>query len=225
MNNTIVMAVGAGLLLASCPVRSSTIKSMPPARTASLLASPAIANTGYISAPNLVSAGMNNILVSVTAQAGATYQWSVTGGSIPGVSRNAAVYFNADAAGTATVQCVVTLNGVQSVYSQDIPIRPVLPLTSFYYGPGVSADALANTVLGGPSLNSVSYRFQAKHASTLDAIRVFFIWSLVKSGYQAGQGGTVQVDLLADDGSPAHLPTGPSLASLSYGNILTQNNN
>ncbi len=89
----------------------------------------------------------------------------------------------------------------------------------------MSADSLANTVLGGPSLNSASYRFQARHTSALKGIRVFFIWSLVKSGYQAGQGGTVQVSLMADDGTAAHLPTGPALATVTYGNIIAQNNN
>jgi hypothetical protein len=225
MNHTVALLLGVGLLANGGPARTSTIKSMPPVRSTSLLSSPTIANTGYISVPNLVSAGMTSILASVPAQAGATYQWSVTGGTIPGITRNAAVFFNAGSAGAATVQCVVTLNGVQSVYSQDVPIRPALPVTASYYGSGLSADALANTVLGGPTLNAVSYRFQARHASALEAIRVFFIWSLVKTGYQAGQGGTVQVDLKADDGTAAHLPTGPSLASLSYGNILSQNNN
>ncbi|MGA2082214.1 MAG: hypothetical protein ABSH53_16615 [Holophaga sp.] len=185
----------------------------------------AIANTGYITAPALVSAGMTNILAFVPAQAGATYQWSATGGAIPGITRNAAVYFNAGAAGTATVQCVVTLSGVQTTYTQDIPVQAPFPVTPAFYGSGYGADALANTVLGGPSLNAASYRFQAQHAAPLKGIRVFFIWSLVKSGYQAGQGGTVQVDLEADDGTAAHLPTGVSLASVTYGNILAQNEN
>lgn len=212
MKNSIACTVAMGFLAVSAPAPCATLP-------------PAIANTGYIVAPDLVTAGMANVLASVPAQAGATYLWSVTGGTIPGITKNAAVYFNAGAAGTATVQCVVTLNGVQSVYTQAIPIRPVLPAVTGFYGSGYSADALANTVLGGPTLTSVSYRFQARHASALDAIRVFFIWSLVKSGYQAGQGGTVQVDLMADDGTAAHLPTGPSLASTSYSHILAQNVN
>ena len=189
------------------------------------LAAAPVANTGYITGPALVSAGMANITVFVPTQAGATYQWSLTGGTIPGVTQNAAVVFTAGAAGTATVRCLVTLNGVQTLYSQDIPVLPSLPVTPFYYGSGLSADALANTVLGGPSMNTVSYRFQARHASPLTSIRVFFIWSLLRSGYQAGQGGTIQVDLKADDGTAAHLPTGPVLATLSYGNIIAQNNN
>jgi hypothetical protein len=168
---------------------------------------------------------MTNILASVPVQAGATYQWSVTGGTLTGVARNAAVTFNAGLSGTVTVQCRVTLDGVQTTCAQAIPIRPALPATTSFYGSGASADALANTVLGGTSRTSASYRFQARHASTLEAIRVFFIWSLVKTGYQAGDGGSIRVDLEADDGTAAHLPTGVSLASLNYGDILAQNDN
>ena len=54
---------------------------------------------------------------------------------------------------------------------------------------------------------------------------MFFIWSLLKTGYQAGQGGTIQVDLDADDNTAAHQPSGVSLASVSYGNIIAQDNN
>jgi hypothetical protein len=201
------------------------VSALPSASSSPNTSSSIVANTGYITAPALVSAGMASVLAFVPTQPGATYQWSAQGATLSGVTQNAAVYFNAGAVGAATLQCVVTLSGVPTVYSQAIPVVAALPVTSFYYGSGLSADALANTVLGGPSLISASYRFQAKHASALKAIRVFFIWSLVKSGYQSGQGGTIQVDLKADDGSAAHLPTGPSLATVSYGNILSQNSN
>ena len=209
MNNLKSRALVAGALAWGCALTAST----------------PIANTGTITAPALISAGMGNVMAYVPAQSGATYLWSMTGGTISGVNQDAAVVFSAGAAGTATVQCVVSKSGVQAVYTQAIPVVPALPLTSFTYGSALSADALANTVLGGPSLNSVSYRFEAKHASVLRSIRVFFIWSLLKTGYQAGQGGTIQVSLLADDNSAAHLPNGPALATLSYGNILSKNNN
>lgn len=218
-------AMAAALLSWGCAGQNASSATAPVTHPVTALPSGSLADTGSITAPNLVSAGMANVLASVPAQAGATYQWSVTGGTIPGINKNAAVYFTAGAVGTATVQCVVTLSGVQTVYTQAIPVVAPLPVNSFYYGSGLSADSLANTVLGGPSLNSASYRFQAKHASSLKGIRVFFIWSLLKSGYQAGGGGTIQVDLKADDGTAAHQPTGDALATVSYGNILAQNNN
>jgi hypothetical protein len=184
-----------------------------------------VANTGYIKAPTLISASMTNVEAFVPAQAGATYLWSVAGGTIPGVKANAAVFFNAGAAGTATVQCAVDVDGVKTTYTQAIPVVAPMPLTTAFYGSGYSADSLANTVVGGPSANSLSFRFQAKYSSPLKAIQVFFIWSNTEVGYQAGQGGTIKVSLMADDGSAAHLPTGAALATLSYGNIIAQNNN
>jgi hypothetical protein len=190
----------------------------------SALGATVIANTNTITAPKLVSTGMTGITAFVPTQGGATYAWSVLGGTIPGVTQNAAVVFTAGAAGMANLQCTVTVAGVATTYTQDVPVSAALPATPFYYGSGFSADSLANTQVGGVSLNAVSYRFQAKHASPLTAIQVFFIWSLVKPGYHAGLGGTVQVDLMADDGTAAHLPTGPSLASVSDSHILSQNN-
>jgi hypothetical protein len=185
---------------------------------------PVLANTGAISAPNLVSAGMANVLVSVKAQSGASYAWSMTGGVVQGITGNAAMTFTAGPVGTIKVTCTVTVAGVATSYSQDVPVVAAVKPAASFYGSGFGADSLANTQVGGPNQNVVSYRFQARHASALSAIRVFFIWSLQKLGYQAGQGGTIQVDLKADDGSLAHLPTGPALATLTYGHILSQNN-
>ena len=214
---TLLSLAGSGLMAANGALASQTLATL-------LLAATPIANTGYISAPLLVSTGMTAITACVPTQAGASYAWSITGGSIPGATRNAAVVFSVGNPGTVTLHCTVTVGGLATSYSQDLPVQAKLPATPFYYGSGFSADSLANTQVGGQCLNTVSYRFQAKHASVLNAVRVFFIWSMVKQGYQAGLGGTVQVDLLADDGSSAHLPAGPSLSSVSYSNIMTQNN-
>jgi hypothetical protein len=196
------------------------VATAPPA----LLGDTPVADTGYIRTPALVSANMTQILAFVPTQAGATYQWSVTNGTIPGVTVNAAVYFNAPASGTVTPICTVTVGGVATTYTQTVPVAPVMPLTTFYYGSGFSADSLANTVVGGPSANSVSYRFQARYTTPLNGFRVFFIWSSLKTGYNAGLGGTIRVDLMADDGTAAHNPKGLALASTSYGNIIPQNN-
>ncbi|GEM_PF-1356154 len=199
---------------------SSAPKATPPQVTA-----PApLGGTGVIRTPALVSAGMTRIQAFVPAQAGATYQWSATNGSIPGVTANATVYYDAPASGVVSLACTVTVAGQATTYTQDVPVVPVMPLTPFYYGSGFSADSLANTVVGGPSGNVVSYRFQAKYTTPLEGFRIFFIWSTTKPGYNAGLGGTVRVDLFADDGTGAHLPTGPALATTSYGNIIPQNN-
>ncbi len=191
-----------------------------------LLAAPAAVREGTpVSAPALITAGMKAVLASVPAQAGATYQWTVDNGTLVGTSANAAVYFNAPAEpGTVTPTCRVTVGGVTSVYTRSLPVVAPLTPTPVWYGSGWSADALANTVVGGPTGNVVSYRFQAQQSQVLEAIRIFFIWSTTKAGYASGLGGTVRVDLMGDDGSASHLPGGPVLATVSYGSIIPQNN-
>jgi len=191
---------------------------------APLLAAAPLVNTGVITAPELVSTGMPGILAYVPTCAGATYAWSATGATLTGVKTNAAVTFTAGAAGTAALTCTRTVAGVATTYVQDVPVVAPQPATPFFYGSGFGADSLANTQVGGPNLNVVDYRFQAKHAAALESIRIFFIWSEIKFGYQAGEGGTVRVDLMADDNSAAHLPTGAALATVSYGNIISTGN-
>jgi hypothetical protein len=174
-----------------------------------------------ISTAALVSAGMTHVLASVPAQSGATYQWSVTGGRIPGVRTNAAVYYDAPTGGTITLTCNIARGGGAAAASRTVPVLPAMPLTPAFYGSGFSADSLANTVVGGPSGNVVSYRFQARYTTPLRAFRVFFIWSATHSGYGAGVGGVMRADLMADDGTAAHLPKGPVLASTTYGPVIT----
>ena len=198
----------------------STAATTPVAATPPV--NPAAAST--LLAPRLVSAGMTHILATVPVQAGASYAWTITGGVIPGATQNAAVFFTAGAVGSLTLRCDVTVAGVLASQTLVVPVQANLAATPVYYGSGFSADALANTQIGGLGLNAVSYRFQARQDSVLEAFRVFFIWSSSKTGYQAGTGGSVQVALLADDGSAAHLPCGAALASLSYGDIMAGDN-
>jgi len=80
------------------------------------------------------------------------------------------------------------------------------------YGPGLQADSLANTTLG-PNGNQVSLRFRAVRDGNLQGIRPFIIWSFRKAGYHGGTGGTLKVEIQADDGSPEHRPSGRVLAS------------
>lgn len=226
--NTVLFTTG--LVALGCSGQSAQGTSTPKAAGSQLAPpvltadGPTVADTGAIRTPALVSAGMTQIQAFVPSQAGATYRWSVANGTIPGVATNAAVFYNAPASGVIVLTCTVTVGEAVTTCTQTVPVVPVMPLTPFFYGSGFSADSLANTVVGGPSANVVSYRFQAKYATVLEGFRIFFIWSSTKSGYNAGLGGTVRVDLLADDGTGAHQPTGPALASTSYGNIIPQNN-
>jgi hypothetical protein len=83
-------------------------------------------------------------------------------------------------------------------------------VSSGCYGPGLGADSLANTVVGGPSGNIVSYRFRAGHSGSLQQIHVYLI---LRAGYAAGTGGKLQVTVNPDDGTAAHNPSNTVLAS------------
>jgi len=79
------------------------------------------------------------------------------------------------------------------------------------YGPGVGADALANTPIGKSGIQ-VSCRFRANPGGVLRGVRPYLIWSFKRQGYHAGTGGTLKVELQADDGTPQHRPSGQVLA-------------
>lgn len=80
------------------------------------------------------------------------------------------------------------------------------------YGPCVQGDSLANTTIG-PHGNQVDLRFRATPGGVFEGIRPFIIWSFRKAGYHGGTGGILKVELQADDGTAAHLPSGKVLAS------------
>jgi len=90
------------------------------------------------------------------------------------------------------------------------------PLTSACYGPGLGSDGLANTVIGGPDANIVSYRFRAGHTGSLQQIHIYLMQA--HAGYSAGTGGLLQVTVNADDGTPAHNPSSTVLATYLLSN-------
>ncbi len=86
------------------------------------------------------------------------------------------------------------------------------------YGPGLGSDSLANTVVGGPFGNIVSYRFRAEHTGLLQQIHVYLVPN--HTGYSAGTGGSLKVTLNTDDGTAAHNPSNIVLASYLLTNPL-----
>lgn len=105
-------------------------------------------------------------------------------------------------------------------------LNPVVPATGLY-GPGIQADSLANTQLGGTYNTQTSYRFLCDHDGMLQGIRFYLVGHQVgepdyRPGYSAGTGGTVQVELCPDDASTLHAPvTSQVLARLTLSNPLS----
>jgi len=99
-----------------------------------------------------------------------------------------------------------------------LPGHTTCLVTTACYGPGIGSDGLANTVVGGPWGNIVSYRFRAGHSGFLQQIHVYLIPN--HPGYAAGTAGKLQVTVNSDDGTPAHNPSRTVLASYLLSNPL-----
>jgi hypothetical protein len=120
--------------------------------------------------------------------------------------------------------------GLASVAIRSSTSRPAptplsaLAISRGLYGPGIAADTLANTQLGGTDCrcgNSMtSYRFRAVTTSGLASVRIYIQDG---SGYSAGGGGLIDISVQTDDGSASHRPSGRILASttLAPGNPTT----
>ena len=82
------------------------------------------------------------------------------------------------------------------------------------FGSCLNADALANTVVGGSFLSESSFGFRAHHSGSLQALRVYLVWSSTKPGYNAGSGGSLLIRLQSDVARGGHHPSGVTAGSI-----------
>ena len=79
------------------------------------------------------------------------------------------------------------------------------------YGPGIGADAISNTQVGGPVCGCANlmsaYRFRATTSSSLASVRIYVVDG---AGYAGGSGGTIRVSIETDSGG---VPSGTELAA------------
>jgi Putative Ig domain len=153
----------------------------------------------------------------------APYSWSISSGTLPaGIALSSSGGLSGTPAtqGTSTVTFQVTdSSSIQQTATKSLSVQ-VDPGSSgsqsTFYGPGINADAL-NNVRVGP-IPAVSYRFVSNHTGTLSQIRFYLIVNASKSGYNAGTGGTLLIQLETDDGSTSHNPSGLVLGSATIPN-------
>ncbi len=97
-----------------------------------------------------------------------------------------------------------------------IPAAADTPMVFRHYGNPQIAVSLADTEVGGKSIDAVSHRIRFPRSGTLEAVRPFLIYVPGEEGddsfYHKGDGGTVEFRLEADDGTPDHFPSGDVLA-------------
>jgi hypothetical protein len=114
--------------------------------------------------------------------------------------------------------CTDRGDGPGFVFPPAAPTAPASSVVSGLYGPAIGADTLGNTQVGGPDAGGdrntrVSYRFRAGTSSSLESIRLYLEDG---PGYSGGDGGELTISLQADDGTPAHAPSGTPLASVTF---------
>lgn len=161
------------------------------------------------------------------------YRWALVSGNLPaGLTMNlqtGTISGTASNPGDSTVSISVTdsLNSsslanlainIASATGTPAASSGSAASSSQYYGPGIGSDGLANTTVG-PSGNTVSYRFRAKHSGSLPKILIYLIPD--HPGYAGGNAGTTRVTLNTDDGTSSHNPTSTVLASYVMSNVLS----
>lgn len=86
------------------------------------------------------------------------------------------------------------------------------------YGTPWAASSLSNIHIGGTQESSgrrVSHRFRAKYTGAIQSFRPYWVANQEKPGYAGGTGGTIRMDIVADDGTDNHAPTSTPLGSVT----------
>nr|WP_320131241.1 hypothetical protein [uncultured Holophaga sp.] len=152
---------------------------------------------------------------------GTTYAWSISSGTVQSSSLNSygLKWTAPSSTGSATLTCVTEdPYGISTTFSQAVQIvTPLGDPPSAFYGPGVSADALANLVVGGSSSQKVDILFKAAYSGVVGSLRKTIKWnSSTRTGYSGGTGGSLHFEFFADDATDSHLPTGNRIG---YGDL------
>ncbi|HXC16078.1 MAG TPA: kelch repeat-containing protein [Holophagaceae bacterium] len=121
-------AGGLGTLTLQCVVTNAAGTSLTGTASQSVVA----ATTVTISVPAIVTASTPNLSASVPVQSGATYLWSITGGTlVPGYETRPVTYFTAGTGSSLTLQCAVTNASGTTTGSQTISVVPAPSISGF----------------------------------------------------------------------------------------------
>jgi hypothetical protein len=104
-----------------------------------------------------------------------------------------------------------------SIGGADSPARPSEALRGYRIGSLVQADALGNTVIGGPDRTALAFRFRASWTGSVAAVRVYMIKNVNgRTGYSSGDEGIMRVTLQPDSGRRPHVPVRQRLATATF---------
>lgn len=117
--------------------------------TVTVVAPPAVP---AITAPAFATAGTTGLQASVPAQAGGSYAWSITGGTITAGDGTPSITFSAGASGNVQLGCVVT-NAAGTASSQGTATSAIVPV------PVISSFSAAASTITSATATSLSAVF------------------------------------------------------------------
>ena len=142
--NAITFTAGApGTLVVTCVVTNAA--GVAATGTANIVVSATAVVS--ISAPSIVTTAATGLMASVPSQAGATFAWTITNGTITAGGATNAMTFTAGAVGALTLGCTVTVGGTPALGVANVSVvaAPVAVITA-PASAGVNATGLAASV-------------------------------------------------------------------------------
>jgi len=125
------------------------------------------AATPSITAPASVNASTSGHAASITPQAGATYAWSITGGSITGPANGPAITFSSGTTTPITLSVSVNVNGCIASASTTVIVNGVQPPTD-EADLSVAKTAPATATAGG----TLTYTIDVTNAGPSEALNL-----------------------------------------------------
>ena len=104
------VASAAGTVTLTCTLTDNTTRAVVATYTAQIVVTDAPLSPTIV-APGFATAGQTGLTASVDPQAGATFAWTITGGTITAGAGTSAITFSAGATGPLTLDCTATRNG------------------------------------------------------------------------------------------------------------------
>ncbi len=174
-------------------------------------------DVGPISAPSSVGDALVGFKASVAPQSNASYSWTASNGTILSGGNSPTAIAQPGNAGQMVLTCNVSTAGgsVKGTKTINVSSTPS-PVSESTYGNGIAGESLTNLRLGTDVNYEAAIRFRALYSGPLASFRNFWVFG---TGYAAGSGGKIQIQLRTDDGTSNHGPSSTVLASLIYDTV------
>ena len=158
-SNTVTFSAGAvGTLRLTCVV-TTTASGAASTGSANVTITAAVAPTATVTAPTSTTTLTAGLTASVPAQAGVTYAWSITGGTLTSVTTGNTVTFTAGAVGTLGLTCVVTntTTGATSTGTANVTVVAIAAPIATITAPTSTTTLTAGLTASVPAQAGVTY--------------------------------------------------------------------